>query len=69
MPGAAEVVLAVEDDDVVDAEATQRDGGAHAAEPGADDDGVVDVAIGLGGHDAAPEFGYRRYLNSEHHPP
>jgi hypothetical protein len=50
VPGAAEVVLAVEHDDVLDAEATQRNRGAHAAEPRADDDGLVDVAIGVGGH-------------------
>jgi hypothetical protein len=54
VPGAAEVVLALEDDDVVDVEASQGDGGAHATESGADDDGVVDVAIGLGGHAMLP---------------
>ena len=50
VPGAAEVVFAVEDDDVVDVQPAKSDGGAHAAEPSADDDGVVDVAVDLGGH-------------------
>ena len=41
VPGAAHVGLPVEDEQVVDPEPLELDGGTHAAEPGADDDGLV----------------------------
>jgi hypothetical protein len=63
VPRATEVVLAVEHDDVVDAETAQGDGGTHAAEAGPDDEGFMDLAVGLGGHAKLLKLGYRRYLN------
>jgi hypothetical protein len=45
VPGAAQVALALEDHQVVVAESPQLDRRTDAAEPGADDRGVVD---GLG---------------------
>ena len=40
VPGSAEIVLAVEDDEVLESQPLQLDGGADPAEAGADDDGV-----------------------------
>jgi len=52
VPRAAEVIFAVEDQEVVDTEALHPDGGAHPAEAGADDDrptfGVEPREGGLG---------------------
>ena len=47
VPGAADAVAGLEQDEVLEARAAQRDGRADAREPGADD---RDVDIGLGGH-------------------
>jgi hypothetical protein len=46
-PGAAEVVAAVEHDEVVDAHGAQAGRHADAGEPGADDDDAVLVAHGV----------------------
>ena len=45
VPGAAEVVLALEDHEVVDAQPLELDGRAHAAEARADDDRLVLLAM------------------------
>ena len=45
VPGPAQVVLALEHHEVVDAQPLERDGGAHAAEPGPDDDRLVAMVI------------------------
>ncbi|BEK89222.1 hypothetical protein NSERKGN1266_51730 [Nocardia seriolae] len=41
MPGAAQIVLALEDDEIAQAEPIELDARAHTAESGADHDGVV----------------------------
>lgn len=41
VPGATQVVIAIQHQDVLEAVTQQLDGGTHAAEAGADDDGLV----------------------------